>query len=74
MQNRYSLLFFLVLASVGPLLSQIISGRVTDENTGEALPYASIYLQQLGTGATTNVEGRYELSLKPGRNTLVFQY
>ena len=74
MKTRSYFLFLLLLASVGPLCAQMLSGRITDENTGEPLPYASIYLQQLGTGATTNVEGRYELKLRPGRNTLVFQY
>ncbi|THH37554.1 DUF5686 and carboxypeptidase regulatory-like domain-containing protein [Neolewinella litorea] len=54
--------------------AQVLTGRVTDEATGEPLPYASIYVQQTGTGATTNAEGRYELRLRPGNNTIVFQY
>ncbi len=69
----YLLLLFSLLL---PLTAgaQTLSGRVTDEATGEALPYASIYVQQTGSGATTNTEGRYELQLKPGTNTLVFQF
>ena len=72
--TRPLLLFVCLIAGALPLAAQTLTGRVTDENTGEALPFASIYLQQTGSGATTNAEGRYELSLRPGRNTLVFQY
>ena len=70
---RY-LLLLLGLSVVQVAISQTLSGTVTDESTGEVLPYASIYLQQTGTGATTNIEGRYELQLRPGDNTLVFQF
>ena len=72
--TRHLLPLVCLLVSALPLAAQTLSGRVTDENTGEALPFASIYLQQNGTGATTNAEGRYELKLRSGRNTLVFQY
>ena len=64
----------LLLTVSGGLAAQTLSGQVTDESTGEVLPYASIYVQQTGKGATTNSEGRYELALRPGDNTLVFQY
>ncbi|PPK84634.1 carboxypeptidase-like protein [Neolewinella xylanilytica] len=74
MKLRFPLFYLCLLSGLSLVNGQTLSGRITDENTGEPLPYASIYLQQLGTGATTNVEGRYELRLKPGRNTLVFQY
>ena len=65
------LLFSLFVAVVQ---AQTLSGTVTDGSTGELLPYASIYVQQTGGGATTNTEGRYEVRLAPGRNTVVFQF
>ncbi len=74
MNLRLSLFYLCLFSGLSLLNGQMLSGRVTDESSGEPLPYASIYLQQLGTGATTNVEGRYELKLRPGNNTLVFQY
>ncbi len=64
----------ILLLIAGGVRAQTLSGRITDEATGEALPYASIYVQQTGTGATTNAEGRYQLNLRPGTNTIVFQY
>jgi hypothetical protein len=56
------------------LSAQTLSGRITDEATGEPLPYASIYIQETGKGATTNIEGRYEVQLRPGNNTVVYQF
>ena len=68
------LLIVLCLLCSLPGLAQVLSGTVTDQSTGELLPYASIYVQQTGSGSTTNSEGRYELRLRPGDNTIVFQY
>jgi len=72
MTRRYALLVFSLFTVAAQ--AQSLSGRVTDGSTGELLPYASIYVQQTGGGATTNTEGRYELRLAPGRNTVVFQF
>ncbi|CAH1000637.1 hypothetical protein LEM8419_01771 [Neolewinella maritima] len=69
--------FFLLLCvcvTGASATAQVLTGRVTDESTGEVLPYASIYVQQTGTGATTNIEGRYELPLRAGDNTVIFQF
>ena len=65
-----------LLAVLLPLaaVAQTLSGRVTDQNTGEPLPFASIYVQQTGGGAVTNENGYYEVRLGGGQNTLVFQY
>jgi hypothetical protein len=69
-------LFYWVIALVLPttVSAQTLTGRITDEATGEPLPYASIYVQETGKGATTNLEGRYEVPLRAGNNTVVFQY
>jgi len=40
----------------------------------EVLAFASIFVKQLGTGTTANVDGRYEITLAPGRYELVFQH
>ena len=66
--------FLLLLLSSTCVLAQTLSGKITDENTGEPLPYASIYVQQTGGGATSNIDGNYQVKLKPGNNKIVFQY
>lgn len=50
-----------------------VSGYVRDAE-GNALEFASIFVQETGSGTITNVEGFYELRLDPGDYTLVFQY
>ena len=71
--TRTLLLLFVALTG-GSLFGQTLVGRITDEATGQPLPYASIYVQQTGSGGTTNEEGRYEIRVAAGRNTIVFQY
>lgn len=53
--------------------SQGIRGRITNE-TGEAIPFANIYVADLSTGTTSNVEGNYELKLPNGSWEVLFQY
>ncbi|MEK6481778.1 TonB-dependent receptor [Catalinimonas sp. 4WD22] len=47
-----------------------ISGYVSDEESGEKLIGASVYLPQLQKGTTSNQYGFYSLSLPSGRNGL----
>jgi hypothetical protein len=53
--------------------SQGIRGRITNIQ-GEPIPFANIYIPQLSTGTTSNVEGRYELKLPEGNWKALFQY
>ena len=39
-----------------------ISGKITDEN-GQGLPGASVVIKETSTGATTNLDGNYKLSV-----------
>ncbi len=50
-----------------------IRGTVKDTN-GEPLAFTTIFVKQTGSGATTNVDGKYEVSLLPGKYEIVFQY
>lgn len=48
-------------------------GTVTDQS-GEPLPYATLYILNTTKGTTTNIEGRYSIDLAPGNYELVYQY
>jgi hypothetical protein len=50
-----------------------IRGVISDEN-GNPLSFATIFVKQLGTGTTANVEGFYEIFMAPGTYELVFQF
>jgi hypothetical protein len=51
-----------------------ISGYIKDARTGEELIGATIYVQELGTGATSNAYGFYSLTLPAGKYTLSYSY
>jgi len=50
-----------------------IRGTVKGDD-GTVLPYATIFVKQTGSGATTDVNGQYEIQLPPGSYDLVFKY
>ncbi len=50
-----------------------ISGRVTDRETGEALPGVSVLVKGTTQGTITDTEGNYRISVEEG-STLVFSF
>lgn len=50
-----------------------VRGTVTDES-GQPLPFASVYVEGTTNGTTTNLNGEYFLSLENGSYRLVFQF
>ncbi|ATL47580.1 hypothetical protein COR50_10595 [Chitinophaga caeni] len=52
-----------------------IQGKVTDKNTGEVLPFASVFLSQTTMGNTSDEQGTYKIgNVPPGTYDLVVQY
>ncbi|MEM9888530.1 MAG: DUF5686 and carboxypeptidase regulatory-like domain-containing protein [Bacteroidota bacterium] len=72
MKKQYS---FTLAALLFTLLSHAagIKGTISNE-AGEALAYASIFVEETGSGTTTNTEGKYEIELAEGEYTISFQY
>ena len=61
--KRWGLLL-LLFVSISDLYAQFtLSGHIYDENDGEALPGATLYLPKLETGTATNVYGFYSLTV-----------
>lgn len=52
----------------------IITGTITDKESGEALIGATIHIPELKRGAATDVSGSFSLAVKPGVYSAVFQY
>ncbi len=69
----FTIIFFLLLVFAQSLMAQGIRGKVLNER-GEALPFASIYVRNLGEGIPTNLNGEFELRLKKGVYDVVAQY
>ncbi len=53
--------------STGSLLAQnaTITGKVMDSETGETLPGAHVFIENLQRGASTNMKGRFEITDVP---------
>ncbi|MFT7612061.1 MAG: hypothetical protein ACI9J3_001010 [Parvicellaceae bacterium] len=72
--------FLILLISWYSLIGQTtISGTVTDGDTGEDLPYASIYVKGTNIGTETNEYGFYSLTIKAealtgDKVTIVFSF
>ena len=66
-------LIILLVAGMGFAHSQILSGRITDNETGEPLPGAQVFVKGTFVGTTTDVNGAYSLDVD-GSVTVVIAY
>ena len=57
-------------AAPGPASNQL-RGVVLDQETGAAVPFASVYWQRLGVGLTTNIRGEFALPRPASADSLV---
>jgi len=63
----FALVFFNEVA-----ISQSVKGTITDENK-QPISYATVYIEGLQTGTMANLNGLYEIMLKPGNYRLTFR-
>ncbi len=69
---KFILIIILVLCFYLKTEALEIKGVISSRD-GKSIPYASIYIKELTTGTTSNVEGEYSLELEPGTYTMFFQ-
>ena len=73
--NRYYFLVFFIFAipafSEAQPCSILLTGRVTDESTGVALPFATVYIETDETGAVTDSAGFFRIENLCSGNHLV---
>ena len=72
--KKAKLFFSALFVLIGMTLSAqnvTVRGTVKDASTGEAIPFASIQVRGTSTGANTDVNGVYSISV-PSRATLIF--
>jgi hypothetical protein len=70
--QRLLLIVAICLCTIS-LVAQGIKGTIKDEK-GDPLSFASIYIEELGTGTSANIDGNFELPLKSGQYQITFQY
>ena len=61
---------FLFASSLLP--AQILKGRITNQS-GDPIEYATVYIQELKQGTTSNTKGDYEINLPAGKYTVIYQ-
>jgi hypothetical protein len=49
-----------------------LSGKITSES-GQPVPFASVYVQNTTNGTSANNEGEYTFNLKAGRYTILYK-
>ena len=75
MNQRITLLFVFLFLAFGAMAQKgAISGTIIDESLAEGLIGANILVEELGTGTSTDFDGKYQLQLDPGIYTLVVTY
>jgi hypothetical protein len=52
--------------------SQILKGKIRNQS-GESVQYATVYIEELKQGTTSNTKGDYELKLHAGKYTVTYQ-
>ncbi len=52
----------------------ILSGKIIDSQTGESLEGATIYLEEISKGTTSNHKGEYQLSVESGEYNFIVSY
>jgi len=74
-----SILFISVFIGEGVYAMQApktvqVSGKISDEATGQILQGASIYFPELKKGVTSNNKGIYQINIKPGNYIIEVSY
>jgi hypothetical protein len=62
------------LESLGADGLAIVSGKITDQSSGESFIGATVQIENNTAAAATDIDGNYELRLSPGTYTMVISY
>ncbi|MEP2772195.1 MAG: DUF5686 family protein [Fulvivirga sp.] len=69
------LVFFIVLGCYPSLLAQtVVSGKVTDANSGDPVPFANVIFKGTSIGTTTDFDGRYRIETSQSVDSVQASY
>ncbi len=74
MRKILPIIMLLLIISVEALAQQTITGRVTDANTRETLPSATVRILGTTTGTVTDMDGNYSIMTISADVILEFSY
>jgi hypothetical protein len=64
--------FFLLSCAAGISNAQVLNGNIKDQS-GNPIPYATVYISEIRQGTTANSKGDYSLKLPAGNYTVTIQ-
>ena len=70
--KRAFLTALILLFAYSVLPAQILKGKITTQS-GDPVQYATVYIQELKQGTTSNTKGNYEIRLPVGKYTVIYQ-
>jgi hypothetical protein len=65
-------IFLLLIISTSVSTAQIIKGKITNQS-GDPIQYATVFIQELKQGTTSNTKGDYEIKIPAGKYLVTFQ-
>lgn len=68
--KRFYLLLLLFIPAIA-FSQKLLKGIITDAEKGNAIPGASVFLNNTSVGTTANAQGRFELTIPPGKYELI---
>lgn len=75
MSKIYKFMVLILLVASSALFAQnTISGVVTNADNGEALIGANVFISELQTGAATDADGKFSISVKAGKYSVTCSY
>ncbi|WP_346859407.1 DUF5686 family protein [uncultured Draconibacterium sp.] len=72
MVQHIVVILLVFISSMSFAQTSVLSGNVTDSETGEPIPYVNIIIKNTLTGTTTDTTGVYKLNYPNSNDTLVF--
>jgi hypothetical protein len=70
--KSFTLLVLILLFTSSVLPAQTLRGKITTQS-GDPIQYATVYIQELRQGTTSNTKGNYEIRLPSGKYTVIYQ-
>src|SRR5664279_426603 len=70
--KSFTLVVLILLFASSLLPAQILMGRITTQS-GDPIQYATVYIEELRQGTTSNTTGNYEIRLPDGKYTVIYQ-
>lgn len=70
------LLVFLIATGLSSAYAQTrtVSGKVTSSQDGMGIPGVTVLVKGTTTGTITDLDGNYQINVRPEHNTLIFRY